>query len=518
MIRFSSVTKAFDVRAVLEGVSLDVRSGRITALIGPNGAGKTTLIKVLLGLARPDAGTVSIDGVVTDPDGAYRRHVGYMPQDPTDEFAQDLHLNDWMGQWTQEGDDDQTVRSILGRLLFSGDDVRKSVKVLSGGEKGRMIYGKLILTKPNVLLMDEPTNHMDMETIESLQIALEKYAGTLVFVSHDREFVGGLANRIFELKPDGSITAPSTDEAFMREHFKEWKRLMKARRDPAALARKDQAELIIALAALREGLHDVVKASLTGSILGNILLVLGASMMAGGLKYERQKFNLTAAGMGSSLLLLAAVGVIGFGEALAPAEVAGIAMALGALNHSKAQVALAVTGIAGPGGGSASKPVGTVCFAWAMPSDAGPTLGASSAWVKTQTCHFQGDRAAVRLATQAHAQGPRGRREDRALVRTHPEHGVATPGIDRIFEIADHGETEGRHAGWHVVQPAEQGLRQVHQAVMRGRARHAAAVGPVAPGKLGQAVEHRAGRPQPQGGQGHEPEEHPEHMAVRSQQ
>jgi len=77
--------------------------------------------------------------------------------------------------------------------------------VLSGGEKGRMMYGKLMLTRPNVMLMDEPTNHMDMETIESLQIGLEKYVGTLIFVSHDREFVGGLANRILELQPDGSI-------------------------------------------------------------------------------------------------------------------------------------------------------------------------------------------------------------------------------------------------------------------------------------------------------------------------
>jgi ATPase subunit of ABC transporter with duplicated ATPase domains len=91
-------------------------------------------------------------------------------------------------------------------LLFSGDETKKSVKVLSGGEKGRMIYGKLMLTKPNVLLMDEPTNHMDMETIESLQIGLEHYPGTLLFVSHDREFVGGLATRILELRPNGSIT------------------------------------------------------------------------------------------------------------------------------------------------------------------------------------------------------------------------------------------------------------------------------------------------------------------------
>jgi ATPase subunit of ABC transporter with duplicated ATPase domains len=131
---------------------------------------------------------------------------GYMPQDPQAEFEEKLDLFAWISRFTGKADDDQLVRGTLGRLLFSGDEIKKSVKVLSGGEKGRMIYGKLILTKPNVLLMDEPTNHMDMETIESLQIALEKYAGTLVFVSHDREFVGGLANRIFELKPDGSMT------------------------------------------------------------------------------------------------------------------------------------------------------------------------------------------------------------------------------------------------------------------------------------------------------------------------
>jgi ATPase subunit of ABC transporter with duplicated ATPase domains len=97
------------------------------------------------------------------------------------------------------------VRGMLGRLLFSGDEIRKSVHVLSGGEKGRMIYGKLMLTKPNVLLLDEPTNHMDMETIESLQMGLEKYPGTMLFVSHDREFVGSLATRIIELKPGGTI-------------------------------------------------------------------------------------------------------------------------------------------------------------------------------------------------------------------------------------------------------------------------------------------------------------------------
>lgn len=100
-------------------------------------------------------------------------------------------------------DDEQVVRGTLGRLLFGGDDVTKPVRVLSGGEKGRMLYGKLILTKPNVLIMDEPTNHMDMESIESLNMALEKYKGTLIFVSHDRQFVSSLATQILELDGKG---------------------------------------------------------------------------------------------------------------------------------------------------------------------------------------------------------------------------------------------------------------------------------------------------------------------------
>jgi ATPase subunit of ABC transporter with duplicated ATPase domains len=129
-----------------------------------------------------------------------------MPQDPQAEFEAKSDLFAWMSQFTGKADDDQLVRATLGRLLFSGEETKKSVKVLSGGEKGRMIYGKLMLTKPNVLLLDEPTNHMDMETIESLQIGLEHYPGTIIFVSHDREFVGGLATRIIELRPGGGHT------------------------------------------------------------------------------------------------------------------------------------------------------------------------------------------------------------------------------------------------------------------------------------------------------------------------
>ena len=127
-----------------------------------------------------------------------------------------LNLADWIGYWKAASDDDQIVRSTLGRLLFSGDDIKKSVKVLSGGEKNRMLYGKLMLSRANVMFMDEPTNHMDMESIESLQIGLEKYPGTLVFVSHDREFVNGLANRIIEMKDGGIVDFKGSYDEYLQ--------------------------------------------------------------------------------------------------------------------------------------------------------------------------------------------------------------------------------------------------------------------------------------------------------------
>ena len=182
---------------VLRKVGLHIEAGERVAIIGPNGAGKTTLMRLLAGELTPTAGRIV---------WVENAKAGYMPQDPQEEFIPACDLFTWMSQYTGKADDDQLVRATLGRLLFSGDETKKSVSVLSGGEKGRMIYGKLMLSKPNVLLMDEPTNHMDMETIESLQIGLEHYAGTLIFVSHDREFVGGLATRIVEIKPGEGIT------------------------------------------------------------------------------------------------------------------------------------------------------------------------------------------------------------------------------------------------------------------------------------------------------------------------
>jgi ATPase subunit of ABC transporter with duplicated ATPase domains len=128
-----------------------------------------------------------------------------MAQDVHPDFDSDDTVTDWIGRYTKAGDDDQMVRSVLGRLLFSGDDVRKPVRVLSGGEKHRMSFGRLMLGRHNVLMLDEPTNHLDMESIESLQLALEKFAGTLFVVSHDRQFVDAVATRVLEVRAGGVI-------------------------------------------------------------------------------------------------------------------------------------------------------------------------------------------------------------------------------------------------------------------------------------------------------------------------
>ncbi|WP_439670569.1 ABC-F family ATPase [Cupriavidus necator] len=204
-VEVENITKTYD-RKIIDGLSLAIQAGERVAIIGENGAGKTTLLRSLLngavqtGVQRGvevDRGTVK---------WAENANVGYMPQDTYEEFPDNRDVMDWMSQWTQAGDDETSLRGTLGRLLFSADDIRKSVKVLSGGEKGRMIWGKLMLGRHNVLAMDEPTNHMDMESIESLQIALDKFPGTLIFVSHDRELISGLATRVIEVRTDGTLT------------------------------------------------------------------------------------------------------------------------------------------------------------------------------------------------------------------------------------------------------------------------------------------------------------------------
>lgn len=194
-VTVDKVSKAFD-EPVINNFSAMIEAGQKIAIIGANGVGKTTLLRMFAADLQPDSGTVK---------WSENADIGYMAQDVSDYFQTDINVFDWMGQYRKPGDEDQAIRSVLGRLLFSADDIVKQVKVLSGGEKNRMTFGRLMLGRHNVLLLDEPTNHLDMESIESLQFALEKYAGTLIFVSHDREFVSGLANRIIEIMPNGEI-------------------------------------------------------------------------------------------------------------------------------------------------------------------------------------------------------------------------------------------------------------------------------------------------------------------------
>jgi len=187
-------------RPVFSGFSTIVEAGDRVAIVGANGAGKTTLLRCLAGAAL--GGLAPTRGTVKWSENA---DIGYMAQDVHPDFDSDDTVTDWIGRYTKAGDDDQMVRSVLGRLLFSGDDVRKPVRVLSGGEKHRMSFGRLMLGRHNVLMLDEPTNHLDMESIESLQLALEKFAGTLFVVSHDRQFVDAVATRVLEVRAGGVI-------------------------------------------------------------------------------------------------------------------------------------------------------------------------------------------------------------------------------------------------------------------------------------------------------------------------
>ncbi|HYG13773.1 MAG TPA: ABC-F family ATPase [Methylophilaceae bacterium] len=204
-VQIENLSHGFD-KPLFNNVNLMIEAGEKVAIIGENGVGKTTLLRCIAGDLKPDHGNVK---------WAEKARLGYFAQDHEYEFDQGENLFEWMTQYTQAGDDDQAVRSMLGRLLFSGEDTKKSVKVLSGGEKGRMLYGKLMLGRTNVLLMDEPTNHMDMESIESLNTALDLYKGTLLFVSHDREFVSSLATRILEVRPDGIIDYSGNYEDYL---------------------------------------------------------------------------------------------------------------------------------------------------------------------------------------------------------------------------------------------------------------------------------------------------------------
>jgi ATPase subunit of ABC transporter with duplicated ATPase domains len=206
-VEATEIGKGFDEGPLFENLNISIDAGSRVAILGPNGIGKSTLLRCLIENLEIDSGNVK---------WAENAKLGYFAQDNAPEFKQDMNLFDWMTQWQPVGAPEQLLRATLGRMLFSKDDSEKSVKVVSGGEQRRLMFGKLALQQPNVIIMDEPTNHLDMESIEALNLALENYPGTLIFVSHDRDFVSTLATRIIEMTPEKIVDYSGTYDEYLR--------------------------------------------------------------------------------------------------------------------------------------------------------------------------------------------------------------------------------------------------------------------------------------------------------------
>ena len=206
-LEVENLSKGFDGVTLFKKFNLMVAVGERVAIIGSNGIGKTTLLNCLASALQADQGVVK---------WSENTELGYVPQNRTHDFATDMNLFDWMNQWRQKHHDEQAIRAVLGQLLFSKEDSQKSVQVISGGEEARMLFGKQILQRPNIMLLDEPTNHLDMESIESLNLALDNYEGTLIFVSHDREFVSSLATRVLEITANDIVDFRGTYDEYLQ--------------------------------------------------------------------------------------------------------------------------------------------------------------------------------------------------------------------------------------------------------------------------------------------------------------
>ncbi|MFH1504667.1 MAG: ATP-binding cassette domain-containing protein [Candidatus Omnitrophota bacterium] len=193
--------------------SLNLSKGEKVAFLGPNDAAKTALFKVLMGEDKASAGEYQWGPAV---------QYSYFPKDFGPYFQKDLPLIDWLRQYSYDNDEG-FIRSFLGKMLFSGEDVFKSVRVLSGGEKVRCMLAKIMLSRANTLIMDEPTNHLDLESITALNNGLARFKGTLILASHDHAIVQSVANRIVEITPNGYIDRPSytLDEYLENEDIKE---------------------------------------------------------------------------------------------------------------------------------------------------------------------------------------------------------------------------------------------------------------------------------------------------------
>ncbi|CAI3374277.1 ABC-F family ATP-binding cassette domain-containing protein [Enterococcus cecorum] len=202
LLQVDNVSVTIDGKKILDNISFTLNKDDKVAFIANNDITTTTLFKVIMGEITPDTGSVRW-GVTTSQ--------AYLPKDTTKEFDNELTIVDWLRQYANKEEDDNTfLRSFLGRMLFSGDEVLKPVNVLSGGEKVRCMLSKLMLSKANVLVLDDPTNHLDLESITALNDGLMSFTGSLLFASHDHQFIQTLANRIIVVSDKGVVDRAET--------------------------------------------------------------------------------------------------------------------------------------------------------------------------------------------------------------------------------------------------------------------------------------------------------------------
>ena len=196
LLKVEGITKTVDGEKVLNNVSFTINTGDKAVILSNNDIVKTTLFQILSGEIEPDEGTYEW-GITTSQ--------SYFPKDNTLYFENvDLSLIDWLRQFSKD-QHEEYVRGFLGRMLFSGEEAKKKAKVLSGGEKVRCMLSRMMLSGANVLILDNPTDHLDLESITSLNKSLEKFSGTVLFTTHDHEFIQTIATKIIEITPNGIL-------------------------------------------------------------------------------------------------------------------------------------------------------------------------------------------------------------------------------------------------------------------------------------------------------------------------
>ena len=195
ILKVENLTKIVDGRKILDKVSFTVLKGDKICFLAEDDMSKTMLFNILMGKEKYDKGTIEWGKTIIP---------GYLPQDNTEYFKSDKNIMEWIGEY-YDIKDETVTRGFLGRMLFSGEDVFKKVNVLSGGEKARCMLSKIMLEQPNFLIMDEPTNHLDLESITSLNKGLCNFQGEVLFTSRDYELNSTVANRVIEIKPEGTI-------------------------------------------------------------------------------------------------------------------------------------------------------------------------------------------------------------------------------------------------------------------------------------------------------------------------